>query len=175
MFEEFLKKYIKDKFNINIDFMDSYISQRNVLLDMIYLYDDMQNISTDEVKINMYMNCFTVRSESKIQIECIDGLIQLLDTNISYSENTTTNSYIIEGLPPLRQICILPLLMPDKFKGFAVPNIAKKFEKALTTVDVDERRYLNLETKLKHSTEYEEFMMSKLSNIQEKIFVKQKK
>ncbi len=174
MFEEFLNKYVKDKFNINIAFMDSYISQRNVLLDMIYLYDDMQNISTDEVKINMYMNCFIVRSESKIQIECIDGLIQLLDTNISYSENTTTNSYIIEGLPPLRQICILPLLMPDKFKGFAVPNIAKKFEKALTTVDVDERRYLNLETKLKHSTEYEEFMMSKLSNIQEKIFVKQK-
>ena len=174
MFEEFLNKYVKDKFNINIAFMDSYISQRNVLLDVIYLYDDMQNISTDEVKIDMYMNCFIVRSESKIQIECIDGLIQLLDTNILYSENTTTNSYIIEGLPPLRQICILPLLMPDKFKGFAVPNIAKKFEKALTTVDVDERRYLNLETKLKYSTEYKEFVKSKLLNIQGVIFEKQK-
>lgn len=174
MFEEFLNKYVKDKFNINIVFMDSYISQRNVLLDMIYLYDDMQNISTDEVKIDMYMNCFIVRSESKIQIECIDGLIQLLDTNILYSENTTTNSYIIEGLPPLRQICILPLLMPDKFKGFAVPNIAKKFEKNLMATKIEGVRYLHMEAKLKHSDEYKEFVKSKLLNIQGVIFEKQK-
>lgn len=173
MFEEFLNKYVKDKFNINIDFIEPSLKQILVLLDIIYLYDDMENISTDEVKIAIRQNLLTVQSKNEIQIECIDGLMQLLGKNLIYNKNDI-NQYLIEGLPPLRQICILPLLMPDKFKGFAVPNIAKKFEKALTTVDVDERRYLNLETKLKHSTEYEEFMMSKLSNIQEKIFVKQK-
>ena len=173
MFEEFLKKYIKDKFNINIDFIEPGLEQILVLLDIIYLYDDMENISTDEVKIAIRQNLLTVQSKNEIQIECIDGLMQLLGKNLIYNKNDI-NQYLIEGLFPMQQICILPLLMPDKFKGFAVPEIAKKFEKNLIATKIEGVRYLHIEANLKHSDEYKEFVKSKLLNIQGVIFEKQK-
>lgn len=173
MFEEFLKKYIKDKFNINIDFIEPNLEEMLVLLDIIYLYDDMENISTDEVKIAIRQTLLTVQSKNEIQIECIDGLMQLLGKNLIYNKNDI-NQYLIEGLSPMQQICILPLLMPDKFKGFAVPEIAKKFEKNLMATKIEGVRYLHIEAKLKHSDEYKEFVKSKLLNIQGVIFEKQK-
>lgn len=173
MFEEFLKKYIKDKFNINIDFIEPSLGEILVLLDIIYLYDDMENISTDEVKIAIRQTLLTVQSKSEIQIECIDGLMQLLGKSLIYNKNDI-NQYLIEGLSPMQQMCILPLLMPDKFKGFVVPEIAKKFEKNLMATKIEGVRYLHMEAKLKHSDEYKEFVKSKLLNIQGVIFEKQK-
>lgn len=173
MLKKMMFKYIDDKFNIQFENIDAGLDDTFILALTIYLFDNMQDIGSEKLLIELHSNNMIVKCNSEIQLNNLEGYKQLLHKDIIY-RCIEENTYDITNIVPKQQMCLLPLLYPKKFKGFIAKDVSRRFENVLLHNGFTMDTANSIEDKMRQTTEYKMLLSDKLSNIKNIVFNKQK-